>query len=45
MKAGFIANELSEWEKITSDPETLSTVSGLPLDFREEIDNKSSLTL
>ena len=44
MKAGCIANQLSEWEKITSDPETLSTVSGLPLDFSEEIDYKSSVS-
>ena len=42
MKAGCIANQLSEWEKITSDPEILSTVSGLPLDFSEEINYKSS---
>ena len=44
MKAGCVVNQLSEWEKITSDPETLSTVSGLPLDFSEEIDYKSSVT-
>ena len=44
MKAGCIANQLSEWEKIISNPETLSTVSGLPLDFSEEIDYKSSVT-
>ena len=44
MKAGCIANQLSEWEKITSDPETLSTVSGLPLDFSEEIDYISSVS-
>ena len=43
MKA-CIANQLSEWEKITSDPEFFFTVSGLPLDFSEEIDYKSSVT-
>ena len=31
MKTGCIANQLSEWESITSDPEILSTVSRLPL--------------
>ena len=44
MKAGCIANQLSEWGKITSDPETSSAVSGLPLDFSEEIDYKISVT-
>ena len=44
MKAGSIANQLSEWGKITSDPETSSAVSGLPLDFSEEIDYKISVT-
>ena len=44
MKAGCVVNQLSEWEKITSDPESLSTVSGLPLYFSEEIDYKSSVT-
>ena len=44
MKAGCVVNQLSEWEKITSDPEILSTNSGLPLDFSEEIDYKSSVT-
>ena len=44
MKAGCIANQLSAWEKITSDPEILSTVSGIPLDFSEEIDYKSYVT-
>ena len=44
VKAGCIANQISEWEKITSDPEILSTVSGLPLNFSEEIDYKSSVT-
>ena len=43
MKAGCIASQLSEWEKITSDPEFLSAFSGLPLDFSEEIDYKSSV--
>ena len=43
MNAGCITNQLSEQEKITSDTETLSTVSGLPLDFSEEIDYKSSV--
>ena len=43
MKAGCIANQLSEWEKITSDPEILCTISGLPLDFSEEIDYNSSV--
>ena len=43
MKTGCIANQLSEWEKITSDSEILSTVFGLPLDFIEEIDYKSSV--
>ena len=33
MKSGCIANQLSAWGKITSDPEILSTVSGLQLDF------------
>ena len=41
MKAGCIANQLSEWEKTTSDPEILSTVSGLPYDFSEKIYCKS----
>ena len=41
IKAGYTANQLSEWEKITSDPEILSTVSWLPLDFSEEIEYKS----
>ena len=44
MRAGCIANQLLEWEKITSEPEILSTVSALPLDFIEEIDYKSSVT-
>ena len=44
VKAGCIANQIPEWEKITSDPEILSTVSGLPLNFSEEIDYKSSVT-
>ena len=43
MKAGCIAYQLSKWEKITSDPEILSTVSGLVLDFSEETDYKSSV--
>ena len=43
MKPGCITNQLLEWEKITSDPEILSTVSGLPLDFSEEINYKSSV--
>ena len=43
MKPGCITNQLSEWEKITSYPEILSTVSGLPLDFSEEINYKSSV--
>ena len=43
MKAGCIANQLSEWEKIISDPEILSAVSGLPLDFSELIDYKRSV--
>ena len=43
MKVDWTAN--SEWDKITSDSEILSTVSGLPLDFSEEIDYKSSVTL
>ena len=43
MKAGCIANQLSEWEKIISDPEIVSTISGLPLNFNEEIDYKSSV--
>ena len=40
MKAGCIANQPSEWEKITSEREILSKVSGLPLD----LDCKSSVT-
>ena len=43
MKAGSIANQLSEWEKITSDPEILFTVSWLSFDFSEEIDYKGSV--
>ena len=43
MKAGCIAYQLSKWEKIISDPEILSTVSGLVLDFNEETDYKSSV--
>ena len=43
MKAGCIANQLSESEKITSDLEILSTVSGLPLDLSKERDYKSSV--
>ena len=43
MKADCIANQLSERKKITSDPENLPTVSGLPLDFSEEMDYKSSV--
>lgn len=42
MRAGCIKKQISEWEKITSDPEVLSTVSGLPLDFIEEIDYATS---
>ena len=34
MKGGCIANQLSEWGEITSDPEILYTVFGLPLDFK-----------
>ena len=41
MKAGCIANQLSEWENITADPENLSTFSGLLLNFSEEIYYKS----
>ena len=41
MKARCIENQLSAWEKITSDPDILSTVSGLPVDFSEEIEYKS----
>ena len=44
MEAGCIANKLSEWKKITSDSEILSKVSGIPLDFSEEIDYESSAT-
>ena len=44
MKAGCIANQLPEWEKITSDPELLSTFAGLFLAFSEEIDYKSYVT-
>ena len=44
MKADCIANQLSQWEKITLGPEILSTVSGLPLDFSEKINYKSSVT-
>ena len=43
MNIGCTANQLSEWEKITWDMEILSTVSGLHLDFRGEIDYKSSV--
>ena len=43
MKGGCVANQLSEWEIIISDPKILSTVSGLPLDFSEETDYKSSV--
>ena len=32
-KAGAIKNRLNIWESITSDPETLSTVSGLQVQF------------
>ena len=42
MKAGCIANQILEWQKIISNPEILSTVSGLPLDFNGEIDYKES---
>ena len=45
MKAGCVANQVSEWEKIYSDLEILSTVSGLRLDFTEEIEYRSSATL
>ena len=45
MKAGCVANQVSEWEKIYSDLEILSTVSGLRLDFTEEIEYRSSVTL
>ena len=41
MKAGCIANQPSEWEKITSEREILSKVSGLPLD----LDCKSSVSI
>ena len=44
MRAGCIANQLSNWEKITSDPEISSTFSGLPLDLSEEIDYRISVT-
>ena len=44
MKAGCIANQLSEWEKITSDPQILSPISRPPQDFSEEINHKSSVT-
>ena len=42
MKAGCIAKQLSECEKISSDPSTLSKVSRLPSNISEEIDYKSS---
>ena len=45
MKAGCVANQVSEWEKLYSDLEILSTVSGLRLDFTEEIEYRSSVTL
>ena len=45
MKAGCVANQVSEWEKIYSDLEILSTVSGLRLDFTEEIEYRNSVTL
>ena len=35
-KAGAIKNRLNIWESITSDPETLSTVSGLQVQFEED---------
>ena len=35
-KAGAIRNRLYIWESITSDPETLSTVSGLQVQFEED---------
>ena len=44
MKAGCIANQLSEWEKITSDPQILSPISRPSQDFSEEINHKSSVT-
>ena len=44
MKAGCIEKQLSVWEKINSDPDILSTVSGLPVDFSEEIEYKSFVT-
>ena len=44
MKASCIANQLSAWEKITLDPDILSTVSGLLVDFSEETDYKSFVT-
>ena len=43
MKGGCVANQPSEWEIIISDPKILSTVFGLPLDFSEETDYKSSV--
>ena len=45
MKAGCVANQVSEWGKIYSDLEILSTVSGLRLDFTEEIEYRNSVTL
>ena len=44
MKTGCIGNQFPAWEKITSDPDILSTVSGLPVEFSEEIEYKSFVT-
>ena len=30
-KAGCLRNHLKEWEKLTSDPEVLQTISGMPI--------------
>ena len=45
MKGGCNANQLSESEKITSNPEILPTFFGLPLDFSEKIYYKTSVIL
>ena len=45
MKGGCNANQLSESEKITSNPEILPTFFGLPLDFSEKTYYKTSVIL
>jgi len=37
-QAGCLKNVINIWKNMTTDPEILNTISGLAIDFREDIE-------